>query len=75
MQAAYGKMQAGEEIETHVHKTMEEFYFFNKGIAVFTINEIEFLCEQGTFVKIPANTEHKMKVIQNIEFIYWGVAV
>lgn len=75
MQAAYGKLGEDDVIESHVHPTMEEFYYFTKGEAEFYIGEEVFSCKNGIFIKVPANTSHHIKPLTDIEFIYWGVAI
>ncbi|MFZ4400944.1 MAG: cupin domain-containing protein [Bacteroidales bacterium] len=75
MQAAMGTMKSGVEIESHKHKTMEEFYYFESGKVNFTIGETVLNCISGTFVKVPTDTYHSMKIIENTRFIYWGIAI
>jgi len=74
-QAAVGSLLKGEFVDTHAHPTMEEFYFFTKGKAKIMIDNIEYMCEKGTFLKIPKNTNHSLKAITSVEFIYWGIAI
>lgn len=74
-QVAFGELKMNEEVESHQHPTMEEFYFFNEGEATFTINGEDFLCVSGTFVKIPAGISHGFKAITSIRFVYWGIAI
>lgn len=75
MQAALGTMIAGEIVENHLHKTMEECYYFLKGSVIFYVNDEIFECESGCFIKVPSNTAHYMEVKENCEFIYWGIAI
>ena len=75
MQAAIGKLKSGEKVALHQHKTMEEFYYFKEGRAVFTIKNVDFPCESGTFIKVPIATEHSLEALEDVKFIYWGVAI
>lgn len=74
-QAAIGSFKKGEFVENHVHPTMEEFYFFTKGNAIITIDNVEFFCKKDTFIKIPKNTIHSLMAITSINFLYWGIAI
>ena len=75
MQAASGQMKSGEEVISHRHQTMEEFYFFNKGVAKLIIDNVNYDCIAGTFVKIPANAVHSFIATEDIDFTYWGIAL
>ncbi|WKK66469.1 cupin domain-containing protein [Lutimonas zeaxanthinifaciens] len=74
-QAAIGTLSAGQEIENHKHQTMEEFFFFSHGFGLFNIEGEDYECKAGTFIKIPLNKNHRLKAIENLKFIYWGVAI
>lgn len=74
-QAAVGSLLEGEFVDNHVHPTMEEFYFFLKGEAKITINNVDYFCEKDTFIKIPKNSIHSLQAITGIDFIYWGIAI
>jgi len=75
MQAAVGRLITGENIENHVHVTMEEYYFFLSGSVLFSIDKIEYLCNSGYFIKVPCNTFHNIVVKEDCQFIYWGIAI
>lgn len=74
-QAAIGSLLKDEFVDNHLHPTMEEFYFFTKGKAKLTINNIEYFCKKDTFIKVPKNSIHSLKAITAIDFIYWGIAI
>lgn len=74
-QAAIGTLLKGQFVDNHIHPTMEEYYFFTKGKAKFTIDNTEYSCEKDTFIKIPKNTIHSLMAITAIDFIYWGIAI
>lgn len=74
-QAAVGYLKKGKKIEYHWHPTMEEFYFFNKGLAILTINGENYSCKSGTFIKIPIDAKHCLKAIRDIQFVYWSIAI
>ena len=68
-------MKSGEKIKSHLHSNMEEFYLFNEGEAVLTIEDEIYKCNPGTFVKIPANASHSIIATEEIRFTYWGVGI
>jgi quercetin dioxygenase-like cupin family protein len=75
-QVAYGKLELGEGIEIHVHPTMEEYFYFVEGTAVYTVGDQLYLCTAGTFIRIPANTLHGLCTSNSpAAFFYFGVAV
>ncbi len=74
-QAAIGYFLKGDFVDKHSHPSMEEYYFFTKGKAKLTIENIEYSCEKNTFIKIPKNSIHSLMAITTVEFIYWGIAL
>ena len=74
-QAAVGSLLKGQFVANHSHPTMVEFYFFIKGKAKLTIDNIEYSCKKDTFIKIPKNSIHSLMAITPISFIYWGIAI
>ena len=74
-QAAIGSLLKGQFVDNHSHPTKEEFYFFIKGKAKLTIDNIEYSCKKDTFIKIPKNSIHSLMAITPISFIYWGIAI
>jgi len=75
MQAAIGLLALDEIVENHLHPTMEEFFYFLEGEAIFSIDDKDYNCSKGTFIKIPINTMHQLKADSDIKFIYWGIAI
>ncbi len=75
-QFAYGKLMPGEIIAEHFHATMEECFFFIKGIGNYTISGIAYPLGPGTFIRIPTGTPHQLEAAGNeaLEFVYFGVA-
>ena len=74
-QAAIGILTKEDEIDFHLHPTMEEFYFFLEGNASFIIENEYINCEQNTFVFVPSNTRHKLTTSDYIKFLYFGIAI
>lgn len=74
-QVAIGVLESGETIELHLHPSMEEYFFFLEGTAMFIIDELQIYCTQGTFVQIKEKQKHQLEAKQHVRFIYWGVAI
>ncbi|MBS1746351.1 MAG: cupin domain-containing protein [Bacteroidetes bacterium] len=76
-QFAFGKLMPGEEVETHLHPTMEEYFYFISGFGVYMIDEGLYNIQPSSFVHIPANTLHSLKTTGNesLTFVYFGIAL
>lgn len=73
-QIAVTQLKADEKIESHNHATMEEYFLFQKGEAILTINNQEIKCTTGDFIQIPARTLHSLQAITDIEILTVGCA-
>ena len=73
-QVAITELKAGENVEPHFHPTMEEHFIFLEGECETTINGDIVMCSAGTFLKIPANTEHSLHPSTDIRMITIGIA-
>jgi len=76
-QFAYGKLMPGEDVERHLHPTMEECFYFISGEGKYLINDVMYDIAPGTFFRIPANTHHALQPTgtQPLTFVYFGVAI
>lgn len=76
-QFAFGKLMPGEDVEPHLHPTMEECFYFIGGEGEYTVNNIMYTVKPETFLRIPANTLHSLKVTSAapLTFVYFGVAL
>lgn len=76
-QFAFGVFSPGEICDWHKHPTMIESFYFIKGIGKYYVAGEIVEIRQGTFLTIPANTEHKLvnDGIENLEFVYFGIAI
>lgn len=74
-QVAFAYIDAGKQIEMHLHPTMEEYFFITKGEGIFTINEESQKIQPNKFIFVPANTQHSIFAESNLEFLYWGIAI
>ncbi|SFE65243.1 cupin domain-containing protein [Spirosoma endophyticum] len=75
-QVAYGSFSRTDYCELHMHPTMEECFFFLKGIGVYTIGNQKIALQQGVFVRIPAGILHRLEATGDVplEYVYFGVA-
>ncbi|MEO8710474.1 MAG: cupin domain-containing protein [Parafilimonas sp.] len=75
-QFAYGKLIPGEEVNQHLHPSMEEFFYFLSGEGEYVIDDIVYSIKPDSFFRIPANTLHILKVTgtQPLTFLYFGIA-
>lgn len=73
MQAAKGTLLRGEKVPLHMHPTMEEFFHIINGEINFVISKKSYLLTKGDFIKIPADSFHSLKCLNDAEFIYYGI--
>lgn len=67
-------LREGEQVEEHVHKTMDEHYLFLSGEGCFVLNGEEIECKEGLFLLVPAGTPHCMRAVTELKCITIGVA-
>ena len=75
-QVAYGTFSETDYCELHTHPTMEECFFFMKGIGVYTVDSQAIDLQPGVFVRIPAGVPHRLEATgpEPLEYVYFGVA-
>jgi len=76
-QFAYGVLKKDEQSGSHRHLTMDEYFYFIKGIGTYEIDDSIVELVPTTFVKIPAGTFHNLinESDEPLEFVYFGVAL
>lgn len=74
-QVAFGFLEAGNQIENHFHKTMEEYFYFTKGTGLIIIDGDELTLSPNQLILILPNTSHSLIAHQDLEFLYWGIAI
>lgn len=74
-QVAMTVLKKGENVETHSHPTMEELFIFLEGECEASVNGNKNSCTPGTFLKVPAKTEHSLCPTTNIKMITIGIAI
>jgi mannose-6-phosphate isomerase-like protein (cupin superfamily) len=75
-QFAYSKLMPGEDVEQHLHPTMEECFYFISGEGEFIIADKTFTIKPSTFFRVPANMNHALKIkgTEPLTFVYFGIA-
>jgi len=68
-------LRKGEQVEEHVHKTMDEHYLFLSGEGCFVLNGVKIECREGLFLLVPAGTPHYMWAETELKCITIGVAI
>lgn len=75
-QIALGKLEPGESVESHLHKTMKEYFYFTEGFGQYLIEGQVHELSKGSFVIIPEKTEHALINTGEVPliFFYFGIA-
>lgn len=68
-------LQKGEQVEKHVHQTMDEHYLFLSGEGYFMIGGETISVEDGLFILVPAGSCHSMEATGKLTFVTVGVAM
>ena len=74
-QIAVTKLKAGEVAEEHVHKTMEEEFFFISGAAEVEIDGKVVVCRAGDFLKINHGVRHRLRAVEDTEMMTIGAVI
>ena len=76
-QFAFGELAISDLVESHLHPTMEEFFFFLQGTGTFYIADKKVKLQKEVFVYVPANTPHHIinSGEDKLQFVYFGVAL
>lgn len=74
-QIAVTRLKAGEVADEHVHETMEEEFFFMKGVAEVEIDGKVVVCRPGDFLKVSHGVRHRLKAVEDTEMITIGAVV
>ena len=74
-QIAVTSFRIGEQVESHVHKTMDEHYLFIEGKARLEIDGEIIGCSKGSYVLVPAGCFHRLLAETDLKFISIGIAL
>ncbi len=75
-QFAFGSMQDGDSSGLHTHPTMDEYFYFIKGLGLFIIENERFELKPSSFVRVPSGHRHELRCTgaEGLEFVYFGVS-
>lgn len=73
-QIAVTRLEKGEKVEVHMHKTMDEHYFFLEGEVILFLNNEKYVCKNDTYILVYSGTSHSLKALTDTKFITIGVA-
>lgn len=73
-QIAVTKLKKGEEVECHVHKTMDEHYIILSGEGVMDIDGECFVCKDDMYILISKGNLHTLRATTDMKFITIGIA-
>lgn len=73
-QIAVTKLKKGEEVECHVHKTMDEHYIILSGEGVMDIEGESYVCRDNMYILISKGSLHSLRATTDMKFITIGIA-
>lgn len=73
-QIAVTALRDEEEVEVHVHPTMDEHYIILEGYGEMLFNGNWHDCHVGDYLLITKGDKHAMKAKSNMKFITIGIA-
>lgn len=74
-QVAYSELGAGEQIDYHIHESMDEVFLLIEGVCEFNVNDEVFLANSQSAIRIPAKIKHSIRAITDCNFYYFGVSL
>lgn len=72
-QIARTRLMAGEKVETHVHPTMDEHFFFLEGECEVVMDREVHRCKAEDYLFIPAGHRHAIEVFSDTIMITIGL--
>ena len=74
-QIAVSRLKADEQVEEHVHETMEEHFIIEEGTLELMIDDKVMTVNSGTYVMVPTGTKHGIRAVTDCKMITVGCAV
>lgn len=74
-QIAITELRKGDFVDTHVHPTMDEHYYFMEGDGVMIIADEKYICKSGMYLLVPAGYRHSLQACSVMKFMTIGVAL
>jgi quercetin dioxygenase-like cupin family protein len=73
-QVAYTELKQGNEVNAHIHTSMEEIFFLIEGICEFKIEGDLIFAKKQSIIRIPVHKEHSLHAISDCKFFYfWSI--
>lgn len=72
-QIAHTRLRVGEKVETHVHPTMDEHFFFLGGECEVMMDGKGYRCKADDYLFIPAGHWHAIEVFSDTVMITIGL--
>lgn len=69
------ELHKGDFVDTHVHPTMDEHYYFMEGEGLMMIASEKYICKAGTYLLVPSAYRHCLQACSVMKFITIGVAL
>ena len=73
-QIARTRLEAGETVESHIHPTMAEHFFFLEGECEISIDNEVHICKANDYLFISATHSHAINVIKDTVLLTIGLA-
>lgn len=74
-QIAVTRLAEREVAAEHLHESMEEYFYFLKGVAAVCVDGCELLCREGDFLQVECGSRHSVLAKSEVEMLTVGVAV
>lgn len=76
MQFSSATLESGQSVEKHVHSSMFEVFYIQKGKFVFVVNDRKVVLKQGDCITIEQGEFHSLSnsFKEEVTLLYFGVA-
>lgn len=74
-QISIADFKAGDLCESHVHETLDEHFYWQKGKGFFMINEEKVTFSEGDFIYVPAKSMHSISFEEDSQCVCIGIAL
>jgi quercetin dioxygenase-like cupin family protein len=71
-QIAVSTLKAGEIVNVHAHRDMEEFFIIERGELELILDGEIVTAKTGSYIQVPIGIEHSLKAISNVKMIIVG---
>jgi len=68
-------LKKGENVASHIHPSMDEHFFFLKGICLVNVEGYEYDCVPNNYLFVPSGCRHGIRVVSDSEMITIGIEI